>query len=214
MSKPTIILVHGFWANAAHWADVILLLNAKEDADRVRKAVRQVQGDVILVGHSYGGAVITEAGNLPSVVGLVFIAAFAPDKSESLASISAQYPAVATTEDCLSTDSDGYLWMKMPQFHETLCQDLPKHKALVMAVSQKAPVASVFGDHVTEPAWRDKPSWYQMSTDDRCIAPDAQKFMSLRMRAKKVIYLDAGYLSPSAQPKAVASLIDEAEGSV
>lgn len=225
MTKPTIILVHGFWGDAAHWADVIVELDAKgytqraveipltslaDDAERTRKAVKQVKGDVILVGHSYGGAVITEAGNLPNVKGLVYIAAFAPDKGESAASISGQYPAVAATEDRLEPDSDGYLWIKPDQFHETFCQDVSKDKALVMAVTQKAPIASTFGDNITDPAWRTKPSWYQISTDDRCINPDAQKFMSARMNPKKIVELKSGHASLASLPKDVANLIDEA----
>lgn len=225
MSKPTIILVHGFWGDAAHWADVIVALDAKgykqqaieipltslaEDAERVRKAVKQVKGDVILVGHSYGGAVITEAGDLPNVAGLVYIAAFAPDKGESAGSISAQYPAIAATQDRLLPDSDGYLWIKTDYFHETFCQDVAKDKALVMAVTQKAPVASTFGENVTDAAWKTKPSWYQISTDDRCINPEAQKFMSGRMKPKKVIELNSGHASLASHPKAVSDLIDEA----
>ncbi|OAQ65266.1 alpha/beta hydrolase family domain-containing protein [Pochonia chlamydosporia 170] len=227
MTKPTIILVHGFWGDSAHWAEVIVLLNAKgykqqaieipltslaDDAERVQKAVKQVQDDVILVGHSYGGAVITEAGNLPNVVGLVYIAAFAPDKGESAASISAQYPAFAATENRLQPDSDGYLWIKTDGFHETFCQDVAKDKALVMAVTQKAPVASTFGDTITDPAWKAKPSWYQISKDDRCINPEAQKFMSSRIKAKKVIELNTGHASLASQPEAVTNLIDEAAG--
>lgn len=227
MTKPTIILIHGFWGDAAHWADVIVDLDARgyklqaveipltslaDDAERARKAIRQVDGPVILVGHSYGGAVITEAGNLPNVVGLVYIAAFAPDKGESLGSLSAQYPAVAVAEERLVPDSDGYLWIKTDRFHETFCQDVSKNKALVMAVTQKAPMASVFGDNITDPAWKTKKSWYQISTDDLCISPEAQKFMSGRMKTVKTIELKSSHASLASLPKEVSDLIAEAAG--
>ena len=225
MSLPTIVLVHGFWGDAAHWAGVITELDAKgykqqavelpltslaDDAERTRKMVKQINGNVILVGHSYGGAVITEAGDLPNVVGLVYIAAFAPDAGESPGSISSQYPAVAAVENRLSPDSDGYLWLNADTFHETFCQDAPKDQGLIMAVTQKAPLASTFGDNITSAAWKAKPSWYQISTDDRCINPEAQKFMSSRIGPKKIIELNTGHASLASQPKPVADLIDEA----
>ncbi|OAA35975.1 esterase/lipase/thioesterase domain-containing protein [Beauveria brongniartii RCEF 3172] len=225
MSLPTIVLVHGFWGGAAHWAGVITELDAKgykqqavelpltslaDDAERTRKMVKQIKGDVLLVGHSYGGAVITEAGNLPNVKGLVYIAAFAPDVGESPGGISEQYPAVAAVENRLSPDSDGYLWLNADTFHETFCQDATKDQGLVMAVTQKAPLASTFGDNITNAAWKSKPSWYQLSTDDRCIHPDAERFMSARLNAKKIIELKAGHASLASKPKEVAALIDEA----
>jgi pimeloyl-ACP methyl ester carboxylesterase len=227
MTKPTIILIHGFWGDAAHWADVIVNLDARgykvqaveipltslaDDAERARKAIRQVDEPVLLAGHSYGGAVITEAGNLPNVVGLVYIAAFAPDKGESLGSLSAQYPAVAVAAGNLAPDTDGYLWIKTDKFHESFCQDVSKDKALVMAVTQKAPVASTFDDKVTDPAWNHKKSWYQVSTDDRCISPEAQKFMSGRMKSVKTIELKSGHASLASHPKEVSDLIAEAAG--
>lgn len=227
MAKPTIVLIHGFWGDAAHWADVIVDLDARgyklqaveipltslaDDAERTRKAVKQIDGPVLLVGHSYGGAVITEAGNLPNVVGLVYIAAFAPDKGESAGSISAQYPAVAAVEERLSADGDGYLWIKTDKFHETFCQDVSKDKALVMAITQKAPVASTFGDNITDPAWKTKKSWYQISTDDRCINPEAQKFMSGRINPVKTIDLKTGHASLASLPKEVSDFIAEAAG--
>ncbi|VWB56813.1 hydrolase [Burkholderia aenigmatica] len=224
MSKPAIVLVHGFWGGAAHWAKVIVELARKghtslhavevpltslaDDAERTRKMVAQQAGPVLLVGHSYGGAVISEAGNLPNVAGLVFIAAFAPDAGESPGGITQEHlPAAAPN---LAPDSDGYLWIKPDKFHESFCQDLSSDEALVMAVTQKAPVASTFADTVQAPAWRVKPSWYQISSEDRMIAPENQQRMSARMGARKVITLDASHASLASQPVAVAALIDEA----
>ena len=223
-NKPTIILVHGFWGGAAHWSKVIIELSHRgftslqavelpltslaDDVERTKKMIAQVDGDVILVGHSYGGAVITEAGNLPNVVGLVYIAAFAPDTNESPGEITQKHLPVAAPN--LSPDSDGYLWLKADKFHESFCQDLTEDEGLVMGVTQKAPLASTFGDTISSPAWKTKPSWYQISTQDRMISPENQEFMSSRLNAKKVISLDASHASLASKPVEVADLINEA----
>ncbi len=222
--KPTVVLVHGFWGGAAHWANVIVELNRRgytslhavenpltslaDDAERTRKMVSQVDGPVVLVGHSYGGAVITEAGDLPNVTALVYIAAFAPDAGESPGGITQEKPPAAAAN--LAPDSDGYLWVLQDKFHESFCQDLSADEALVMAVTQKAPLASTFGDTVTAPAWRVKPTWYQVSTQDHMIHPDNERRMAQRMNPRKIIELDAGHASLASQAAAVADLIDEA----
>lgn len=224
MSKPAVVLVHGFWGGAAHWAKVILelkrlgyddlhavenpLTSLADDAERTRKMVAQVNGPVVLVGHSYGGAVISEAGNLPNVAALVYIAAFAPDAGESPGGITQQHLPVAAPN--LAPDSDGYLWLKADKFHESFCQDLSADEGLVMAVTQKAPLASTFGDNVTDPAWKHKPCWYQISSQDRMIAPENQQWMSGRMNARKVITLGASHASLASHAAEVAALIDEA----
>lgn len=223
-STPTIILAHGFWGGAAHWSRVILALaklghkdlhavelpltSLADDAERTRKMVAQQAGPVLLVGHSYGGAVISEAGNQPNVTGLVYIAAFAPDAGESPGGITEQHPPVAAPN--LAPDSDGYLWLRADKFHESFCQDLDADDALVMAVTQKAPLASTFADQVSDPAWRHKPSWYQLSTQDRMIAPANQERMSARMQPRKVLKLDASHASLASRAQEVATLIDEA----
>lgn len=225
MPKQTsIILVHGFWGGAAHWSKVIVALARKghnsvmavenpltslaDDAERTRKMIAQQKQKVILVGHSYGGAVITEAGDQPNVAGLVYIAAFAPDAGESPGAITAKNPPVAAPN--LEPDSDGYLWIKRDKFHESFCQDLSADEALVMAATQKAPLASTFGENISKPAWKKKPSWYQISSEDRMIAPDNQKMMSGRLGAKNVITLKASHASLASQPDAVVALIEEA----
>lgn len=223
-NKPTIIFVHGFWGGAAHWSKVITELSHRgyaalhavevpltslaDDVERTRKMIAQVDGDVLLVGHSYGGAVITEAGNHSNVVGLVYIAAFAPDSNESPGGITQQnLPAAAAN---LTPDSDGYLWVKADKFHESFCQDLSADEGLVMGVTQKAPIASTFSDTISTPAWKTKPSWYQISTEDRMINPENQVLMSSRLNAKKVISLNSSHASLASKPKDVADLIDEA----
>lgn len=222
--KPTVVLVHGFWGGAAHWSKVILELKRKgytsvravelpltslaDDAERTRKMVAQVDGPVVLVGHSYGGAVISEAGNLPNVVALVYIAAFAPDAGESPGGITQQHPPIAAAN--LAPDSDGYLWVQADKFHDSFCQDLTPDEGYIMGITQKAPLASTFGDAVSAPAWKHKPSWYQISSEDRMIAPANQQRMSARLGARKVVELAASHASLASKPVEVTALIDEA----
>jgi pimeloyl-ACP methyl ester carboxylesterase len=184
------------------------LTSLDDDAERTRKMIAQRKGPVLLVGHSYGGAVITEAGNQPNVVGLVYIAAFAPEVGETVSSISKAFAAPGVGN--LLPDSYGYLWIKQDKFHESFCQDLTAEEALVMAVTQKAPLVSLFGDKITAAAWKNKPSWYQISSSDRMLAPETEKMMSDRLGAKKVITLDASHASLASRPDEVTALIDEA----
>ena len=222
--NPTVILVHGFWGGAAHWAKVIVELHGRgyesilavenpltsltEDAERTQKMIKQVDGPVLLVGHSYGGAVITQAGDLPHVVGLVFIAAFAPAEGESPGRLSQELPPAAIEN--IVPDSDGYLWARRDKFHESFCQDLTADEALVMAVTQKAPLATTFGDAITAVAWKTKPAWYQVSTQDRMIHPDNERRMAARMNARKIVELDCSHASLASRPGPVADLIDDA----
>ncbi|MCQ4149942.1 alpha/beta hydrolase [Rhodococcus qingshengii] len=224
MADVTVVLVHGFWGGAAHWGKVIVDLHARgysnlravelpltslaDDAERTRKMVEQIQGPVLLVGHSYGGAVITEMGDLPNVVGLVYIAAFAPDAGESPGGITQQNPPAAAAN--LTPDSDGYLWIIQEKYRESFCQDLDVNDSLIMAVTQKAPLASTFGDAVTAPAWKVKPSWYQVSSEDRMIHPDNERMMAGRMNPRKLVELPAGHASLASQPSAVTDLIVDA----
>jgi pimeloyl-ACP methyl ester carboxylesterase len=160
--------------------------------------IKQIEGPVVLVGHSYGGAVITEAGNLPNVAALVYIAAFAPDAGEGLAQLTEQMPPAAIAN--AAPDSDGYLWLVQDKFHESFCQELSAEEALVMAVTQKAPLASTLGDAVTAPAWKHKPSIYQVSADDRMIHPDNQRRMAERTGARKTSELNTSHVSLASRP--------------
>ena len=188
---PAIILVHGFWGGAAHWSKVILELKR--------------------LGHDNLHAVelpFTEAGNQPNVVGLVYIAAFAPDSGESPGGITQEHLPLAAAN--LAPDSDGYLWVKADRFHESFCQDLAADEGLVMSITQKAPLASTFGDAIGSPAWKSKPSWYQISSADRMIAPENQERMAARIAPRKIVTLDASHASLASRAKEVAALIDEA----
>lgn len=228
MSALSIILVHGFWGGAAHWGKVIPelvgrgytdlhavempLTGLADDAARLEQMIAQQPGQVLLVGHSYGGAVITQAGNHPKVAGLVYIAGFAPDAGESPGSISQALPPAAFAN--IAPDSDGYLWISPDKFLESFCQDLTAEEGLVMGVTQKAPLGSTFGDAISDPAWRNKPCWYQISTQDRMINPENQIMMSKRMDAKKVISLDASHASLASRPTEITALIIEAAEAV
>ena len=223
-TKPAVLLVHGFWGGAAHWSKVIVELTHKGytnihavelsltslagDAERTRKMIAQMPGPVLLVGHSYGGAVITEAGNQPNVIGLVYIAAFAPDAGESPGSITQEHPPAAAAN--LVPDSDGFLWVRPELFHESFCQDLSVEEGIVMGATQKAPLASTFGDTISVPAWKQKPSWYQVSSEDRMIAPENEQRRADRLNAQKIIKLNASHASLASKPVEVAAFIDEA----
>lgn len=223
-NQPAILLVHGFWGGAAHWSKVIVelarqghesiravelpLTSLADDVERTGKMIAQIGGPVLLVGHSYGGAVITQAGNHPNVTGLVYIAAFAPDTGESPGGITQQRPPEAAAN--LEPDSDGYLWIKPGKFRQSFCQDLSADEALVMAVTQKAPLAGTFGDPIISAAWAQKPSWYQISSEDRMIHPENQKMMSARLNARKIVTLAASHASLASRPTEVAALIHEA----
>jgi len=229
-NKPGVVLVHGFWGGAAHWGNVIIELNRRgydslhavenpltslyDDAERTQKMIRQVDGPVLLVGHSYGGAVITQAGDLPNVAGLVYVAAFAPDAGENLGQISEWNVAAAAADGNIEPDSDGYVWIKQEKFRESFCQDLPADEALVMAVTQKAPVGSTFGNPVSDPAWRKKPTWYQVSSSDRMIHPDTERRMAARMNPRTTVELDTSHASLASKPTAIADLIDQAAASL
>jgi len=220
--KPTIIMVHGFWGGAAHWSKVIPKLARKgydlhavenpltslaDDAARTRKMIAAQKGPVLLVGHSYGGAVITEAGNQPNVVGLVYIAAFAPDAAESAASVAAREQSVAAAN--LFVDDDQYLWIKPDKFHESFCQDLTPEEGMVMGVTQKAPLAGTFGNNVTVPAWKTKPSWSVIASNDRAVPPELEKAEAAAMKATSIT-VASSHVPMLSHPKEVADLIEQA----
>jgi pimeloyl-ACP methyl ester carboxylesterase len=223
-TKPAVVLVHGFWGGAAHWTNLVTELHSRgyddlhaveipltslaDDAERTAKMIKQIDGPVILVGHSYGGAVITEAGDLPNVAGLVYVAAFAPDAGESAGQLAGEFPPAAF--DAVVPDSDGYLWVQQDRYQEAFAADLDAKTAFAMAVTQKAPLGSTFGDTVTEPAWKAKPSYYQVSAADRMINPDNERRMADRIGARKVVELDSSHASLASHPIEIADLIDDA----
>ncbi|MFC4763938.1 alpha/beta fold hydrolase [Dyella koreensis] len=226
--RPTIVLVHGAWGDGSHWSKVIPVLNAKgyrvsavqnpltsleDDIERTRRLVEAQPGPVLLVGHSYGGAVISGAGHASNVVGLVFVAAFAPDEGDSLGSIFARQeppPGAAS----IRPDAYGFLWIDRDLFKESFCQDLGDDAALVMAVAQKPIAARCFEDKAGPPAWKTKPSWYQVSDEDRMIPPETERWMAERIGARKIMSLTSSHASLAAHPHQIVSLIEEAVSQV
>lgn len=210
--------------DGSHWRHVIPPLHAKgyrvsavqnpltslaDDIDRTSKLAAAQDGPTLLVGHSYGGAVITGAGHTSNVVGLVYVAAFAPDEGDSLGSIfSRQEPPPGAAN--IRPDKDGFLWITPEKFRESFCQDLDETEALVMALTQKPIAGRCFEDKSGPPAWKGKPSWYQISADDRMIPPEAERWMAERMRPKKTVTLQASHASMASQADAIVALIEEA----
>jgi pimeloyl-ACP methyl ester carboxylesterase len=220
---PSIVLVHGGFVDGSGWEEVYNLL--KKDgytvsvvqnptssvADDVAATKRVLSGEskrVILVGHSYGGAVITEAGNDPKVAGLVYIAAFAPDRGESVASL-IKNPAPGAPVPPILPPQDGYLLLDKTKFAASFAADLAKDKADFMANSQLPWGVAALEGVVTEAAWRSKPSWYLVATDDKMIPPDAQRAMSKRAGAT-VTEVKGSHAVYVSKPEAVVALIKKA----
>ncbi len=218
-----IVLVHGGFVDGAGWKGVYKILKKQgynisivqnptislEDDVRVTKRILAAQdGPAILVGHSYGGAVITEAGNDPKVAGLVYITAFAPDKGESVATLIKDPPPGAPVPPILPPQ-DGYLFLERGRFAASFAADVDPEKAAFMADSQVPWGVEALGGAISEPAWRTKPSWYLVVTEDKMIPPDAQRAMSKRAGAK-VVEVKGSHAIYVSQPKMVADLIEEA----
>jgi pimeloyl-ACP methyl ester carboxylesterase len=223
----TIILVHGAWGDGSHWQYIIPslvkagykvrsiqnpLTSLQDDINKTKDLIDAQEGKVLLVGHSYGGAVISGAGNHDKVVGLVYIAAFAPDAGDSLGSLLGRRESPGGAS--IYPDNKGFLWIKYDEFKSAFCQDLDDEKALVMALSQKPIHGQCFGDAAGEPAWKTKPSWYQISSNDRMIPAETEKEMAERLQPKKIITLDAGHASLASHPNEVTQLILEAASSL
>lgn len=219
-----VVLVHGAFADGSGWEAVADIL--KKDgytvsvvqhpetsyADDVRytKAVIDRQpGPVVLVGHSYGGSVITEAGNDPKVSALVYIAAFAPDAGESPAQIEQSMPPATKA---IKPTNDGYFFVDPALFAADFAADVPVAKAEFMAVSQVLISADSFTSQIKSPAWKSKPSWYMVATDDRMINPEQERKMAKRANAK-VVEVKASHSVYVSHPKETAKLIEEAAAS-
>jgi len=218
-----VVLVHGGFVDGSGWEGVYKTLKkdgyavvvvqnpTKSLADDVavtKRAIATLNGPVILVGHSYGGAVITEAGNDPKVAGLVYVAAFAPDKGESVSSLIKDPPPGAAVPPILPPQ-DGFLFLDKAKFRASFAADVGADAAAFMADSQVPWGLEALGGTINEPAWRKKPSWYLVTTEDKMIPPDAQRAMSKRA-GSTVAEVKGSHAVYVSQPQAVASLIEKA----
>ena len=218
-STKNIVLVHGGWADGSGWSKEIPILTAaghkviavqlplhslSDDVATVKRAVEHIGGPTILVGHSYGGAVITNAGyNNPNVTGLVYVAAFAPDEGQSLSSFvdPAKFP-----KELFIVDSGGFIYLNPKIFRENFAQDVDPAEADVMAIVQKPFHQSEFVEKSGPPAWKQLPTWYQISTNDHMIPPDVQRMFAQRMNAT-TISLPASHASYVSHPNEIADFI-------
>ena len=222
-----IVLVHGGFVDGSGWEGVYSILkkdgynvsivqnptiSLKDDVVSTKRILAAQDGPAILVGHSYGGAVITEAGNDPKVAGLVYITAFAPDKGESVSSLIANPPPGAPVPPILPPQ-DGYLFLERAKFPASFAADVDAEKAAFMADSQVPWGVEALSGKISEPAWKTKPSWYLIVTDDKMIPPDAQRSMSKRA-GSTVVEVKGSHAIYVSQPKAVAALVEQAAKSV
>jgi pimeloyl-ACP methyl ester carboxylesterase len=218
-----VVLVHGGFVDGSGWRAVYDLLkqdgynatvvqnptlSLQGDVAATRLVIDKQDGPVVLVGHSYGGAVITEAGTDPNVAALVYIAAFAPDQGESVNTLIAEPPPGAPVPPILPP-SDGFLFLDRDKFHDSFAGDVPAEEAAFMADSQVPWGAEALGGMITEPAWQTKPSWYLVTTEDKMIPPPAQQFMSERAGATTA-EIAASHSVYVSQPAAVATVIKQA----
>jgi pimeloyl-ACP methyl ester carboxylesterase len=220
-----IVLVHGAWADGSGWKSVYDILvkdgynvsivqepetSFKDDVAATKRILAQQNGPCILVGHSYGGAVITEAGTDPSVVGLVYIAAHMPDVGENEADDGKRFPSDLSKSNALRKTADGFTYLDPAQFHEYFAADLSAEQAAFMARSQVLNFADNFKAPIHAAAWRSKPSWMLVAGKDRAINPDLERWYATRANSHTVEVPGASHAVYASRPKEVAALIEEA----
>ncbi len=220
-----IVLVHGAWADGSGWKGVYDILvkdgfnvsivqepetSFQEDVAAVRRVLALQDGPCILVAHSYGGSVATEAGTVPTVAGLVYIAAHMPDAGESEAADGKRFPSDLSKSTAIKKTADGFDYLDPAQFHEYFAADLPAEQAAFMARSQVIIADANFKGVITTPAWRSKPSWMLVPTKDRTINPDLERWYAARANSHKVEVSGASHAVYVSRPKEVAALIEEA----
>ena len=220
-----IVLVHGAFADGSGWKAVAEILEKDgytvsvaqppetsyaEDVKYTRAAIDAMGGPVVLVGHSYGGSIITEAGNDPNVAALVYIAAFALDEGESCASIE---QAVPQASKAFKPDSSGNWWIEQEHFAADFAADIPRADSAFMAISQVPISTDAFTHKVTNPAWKTKPTWYMVATADRSINPEQERMMAKRAHATTV-EVNASHVAYMSHPREAAKLIEEAAAPV
>jgi pimeloyl-ACP methyl ester carboxylesterase len=227
-TKPSIFLVHGAFADASGWQKIILALEEKSFAvtavqvplrslaDDVATTVRALQtqkGDVVLVGHSYGGAVITGAGAASAnVKALVYVSAFAPDQGEALGQLIESHPPSSLTP-AIVPDSAGFLYIDRAKFREVFAADVSDDESAVMAATQKPISGAIFAEPSGAAAWKTIPSWYIVAKEDHAINPDLERFFAKRMNATTT-ELDSSHVPFISQPAEVVRVIENAAASL
>ncbi len=222
-----IVLVHGAFVNASSWSKVIPLLEAKglhavaaqipltsfaDDVAATKRAIALQEGPVLLVGHSYAGAVITEAGNDPKVAGLLFVAAFAPAEGESVSDIAKTYPAAPGSTE-VRPDNFGYLKLTARGMDEDIAEDLSPSERKVLTATQGPTAAADFGAKVVSAAWKSKPSWYVVAGNDRMVSPKLEQDTADRIKAKSIT-IPSSHIVMLSHPRELASFIEEAAKTV
>lgn len=222
----SIVLVHGAFTDGSSWAPVIAALQERgchvaavqnpltslaDDVAATRAVVERQPGKVLLVGHSWGGAVATEAGNLPQVSGLVYLSALAPDSDESVAGMLMRMEAPMAG---LVADGHGRIWLDDPAaYRQVMAADMPAASVAVLAAMQQPITASAFLDKISHAAWRDKPSWYLMTEHDQALPYAVQRKLASQIEADTVV-LQASHMSLLSQPRRVADFILRAASSL
>ncbi|MFD1141170.1 alpha/beta fold hydrolase [Larkinella insperata] len=222
-----VVLVHGAFADGSSWSKVIPLLESKglkviavqnpltslkDDVAAAKRAIALMDGPVLLVGHSWGGVVVSEAGNDPKVAGLLYVAAFAPDNGQSLTDLAKTFPP-APGNNQVKPDASGFLSLTPKGIHEDFAQDLPETERRIILATQGTWWAKAPGEKISRAAWRTKPSWYIVSQRDRMINPELERKMAKTIRAT-TIELNASHVPMVSQPAKVATFIIEAARSV
>jgi pimeloyl-ACP methyl ester carboxylesterase len=221
-ARADIVLVHGAFADGSSWSRVIPLLQKKgyrvtavqlpltslaDDVAATRRVLDRQTGPVVLVGHSWGGVVVSEAGNAPGVKSLVFLSALVPDSGESAQALLQRLNAPM---EGMAPDAAGLIWLDNPKaFRDVMAGDLPQPAAAALAAVQKPLAASAFADAVSHAAWRDKPSWYLVTSADHALPPRTQRLIAGQLKANTE-EIASSHLSMASHPAAVADLIDRA----
>lgn len=220
-----VVLVHGAWADGSGWRGVYDILSKdgynvsivqepetsfRDDVDATKRVIAQQDGPCILVAHSYGGAVATEAGNLPSVVALVYVAAHMPDAGESEAEDGKRFPSDLSKSTGIKKTEDGFTFLDPAQFHEYFAADLPVDQAAFMARSQVLNLADNFKAVITAAAWRTKPSWVLIAGADRTISPELERWYAKRANSHTTEVAGASHAIYVSHPKEVAAAIEDA----
>ena len=218
-----IVIVHGAWADGSSWSKVIPLLQAKglhvvavqnpltslaDDVAATKRAIALQDGPVLLVGHSYGGVVITEAGNDPKVVGLVYVAALVPSDGESVGSVTKPFPPAPLGRE-VRADAEGFLTVTPKGIAEDFAQDLPDNEKQLLTATQGPTAAAVFGATVTTAAWKTKPSWCVIASNDRAVSPELEKAEAAAIKATSIT-VPSSHVPMLSHPKEVADLIEQA----